>query len=234
SRAAPRRGPVPRGEPAEGVDRGRGRRDRRCGLCRRRSRRLHDVPPGPQGDRRAGGCVRGPAGRAGDLGRQRPVRPDGRRARRLSRTTSGQGWADVPDPVGDRVDDARVDPARRRPRRARGRRREPVPPALDLRAHGSVDCEDAVAISFPRSWIYDHEGALAGKSGTVDFKTWYRESHGDNTPWGDEESEALVTAAETARERELSQTLLSADTKFHRRDLGEGAVLVTQGATGDE
>ena len=31
------------------------------------------------------------------------------------------------------------------------------------------------------------------KSGTVDFKTWYRDAHGENTPWGDEESEAFVT-----------------------------------------
>jgi CRP-like cAMP-binding protein len=70
------------------------------------------------------------------------------------------------------------------------------------------------------------------KSGTVDFKVF--KSHGENTPWGDEESDAVVTAAETALERELSQTLLSGDTKLHRRDLDEGAVLVTQGAKGDE
>jgi Cyclic nucleotide-binding domain len=106
--------------------------------------------------------------------------------------------------------------------------------ALTLYSDGRIEHELVGASPFPRHWIYDSEGALAQKSGTVDFKTWYRESHGDNTPWGDEESEALVTAAETALERELSQTLLSADTKFHRRDLGEGAVLVTQGATGDE
>jgi hypothetical protein len=105
--------------------------------------------------------------------------------------------------------------------------------ALTLHADGRVEHELLGASPFPRHWIYDSEGALAQKSGTVDFKTWYRESHGDNTPWGDEESEAVVAAAESTLERELSASLLSGDESFYRRDLGEGAVLVTQGGTGD-
>jgi hypothetical protein len=106
--------------------------------------------------------------------------------------------------------------------------------ALTLYADGRVEHEVVGASPFPRHWIYDSEGNLAEKSGTVDFKTWYRESHGDNTPWGDEESPALVAAAETALERELSASLLGGDEKFYRRDLGEGAVLVTQGAEGGD
>jgi hypothetical protein len=105
--------------------------------------------------------------------------------------------------------------------------------ALSLYTDGRVEHEVVGASPFPRHWIYDSEGALAEKSGIVDFKTWYRESHGDNTPWGDEESEAVVAAAESALERELSASLLGGDEKFHRRKLGEGAVLVTQGATED-
>jgi hypothetical protein len=106
--------------------------------------------------------------------------------------------------------------------------------ALTLYTDGRVEHEVVGASPFPRHWIYDSEGNLAEKSGTVDFKTWYRESHGDNTPWGDEESPALVAAAETALERELSASLLGGDEKFYRRDLGEGAVLVTQGAEGGD
>ena len=79
--------------------------------------------------------------------------------------------------------------------------------ALTLHADGRVEHELVGASPFPRHWIYDHEGALVQKSGTVDFKEWYRRSHGDNTPWGGDESEAVVTAAESALERELSQTL---------------------------
>jgi len=106
--------------------------------------------------------------------------------------------------------------------------------ALTLHGDGRIEHELVGASPFPRHWIYDHEGNLAQKSGTVDFKTWYRESHGDNTPWGDEESEAVVAAAETALERELSRTLLSGDTKLPRRKLEEGEVLVEQGAPGDD
>ncbi len=105
--------------------------------------------------------------------------------------------------------------------------------ALTLHTDGRIEHELVGASPFPRHWIYDNDGVLAEKSGIVDFKTWYRESHGDNTPWGDEQSEAVVAAAETALERELSRALLSGDEKLTKRKLGEGAVLVTQGAEGD-
>jgi hypothetical protein len=106
--------------------------------------------------------------------------------------------------------------------------------ALTLHADGRIEHELVGASPFPRHWIYDHEGNLAQKSGTVDFKTWYRESHGGNTPWGDEESEAVVAAAESALERELSRTLLSGDAKLPRRRLDEGELLVEQGAQGND
>jgi hypothetical protein len=106
--------------------------------------------------------------------------------------------------------------------------------ALTLHADGRIEHELVGASPFPRHWIYDHEGNLAQKSGTVDFKTWYRESHGGNTPWGDEESEAVVAAAESALERELSRTLLSGDAKLPRRRLDEGELLVEQGAHGND
>lgn len=106
--------------------------------------------------------------------------------------------------------------------------------ALTLHADGRVEHELAGASPFPRHWIYDHEGAVVQKSGIVDFKTWYRESHGDNTPWGDAESPAVVAAAESALERELSRTLLSGDAKLARRKLDDGEVLVEQGSEGND
>jgi len=106
--------------------------------------------------------------------------------------------------------------------------------ALTLHADGRIEHEVVGASPFPRHWIYDNEGALVQKSGTVDFKAWYRESHGDNTPWGDEESEAVIAAAESALERELSRALMSGDAKLAKQKLGEGGVLVTQGAEGDK
>jgi cyclic nucleotide-binding protein len=106
--------------------------------------------------------------------------------------------------------------------------------ALTVHADGRIEQELVGASPFPRHWIYGNDGELAQKSGTVDFKTWYRESHGDNTPWGDAESSAVVAEAETALERELSRNLLAADSKLKRRDLKEGEVLVEQGAEGDD
>jgi hypothetical protein len=106
--------------------------------------------------------------------------------------------------------------------------------ALTIHADGTVEHELVGASPFPRHWIYDNRGELAQKSGTVDFKTWYRESHGDNTPWGNEESPAVVAAAETALERELSRTLLSGEVDFVRMKLDEGEVLVEQGAEGHD
>jgi hypothetical protein len=106
--------------------------------------------------------------------------------------------------------------------------------ALTLHADGRVEHEVVGASPFPRHWIYGNDGVLSTKSGTVDFKAWYRESHGDNTPWGDADSPVLVAAAETAMERELSRILLRGDTKLPRRTLAEGEVLVEQGAPGDD
>ena len=105
--------------------------------------------------------------------------------------------------------------------------------ALTIRADGSSEHELIGASPFPRHWVYDRDGKLTEKSGIVDFKTWYREAHGDNTPWGDEDSEAFVTSAETALERELSSRLMEGGLS-KRRTLDPGETLVEQGAPGDE
>ena len=42
------------------------------------------------------------------------------------------------------------------------------------------------------------------KSGMVDFKDWYRHAFGDFSPWGGEDSPALVAEVESAMERQLS------------------------------
>jgi len=106
--------------------------------------------------------------------------------------------------------------------------------ALTIGADGRSFHELVGASAFPRHWIYDRDGILAEKSGTVDFRSWYREAHGENTPWGDEESEAFVTTAETALEREISRELMTAGLELDRRTLEPGDVLVEQGQPGDE
>ena len=106
--------------------------------------------------------------------------------------------------------------------------------ALTIHADGSSEHELVGASTFPRHWIYDREGSLVEKTGTIDFKAWYREAHGERTPWGDEESDAFVTAAESALEREISRELLAGKAIPERRTLEPGETLVEQGAPGDE
>ena len=75
--------------------------------------------------------------------------------------------------------------------------------ALILHADGRHEFDSVGASPFPRHWIYDDEGKLTAKAGLADFKEWWRHAFGKHTPWGDEDSPALVTAVETALEREL-------------------------------
>ena len=106
--------------------------------------------------------------------------------------------------------------------------------ALTIAADGSAEHELVGASPFPRHWIYDDGGALTHKSGVVDFKTWYREAHGERTPWGDEDSPAVVAAAETELERRLSAEVLGGAGKVKRRKLKEGETLVEQGDAGSD
>ena len=105
--------------------------------------------------------------------------------------------------------------------------------ALTIRADGTSEWEVPGASPFPRHWIYDHTGALAAKTGMIDFAQWYRTAFGRHSPWGDEDSPALVTLAETALERELSARIMRAGTKPEILRLGAGDVLVKQGDPGD-
>jgi hypothetical protein len=105
--------------------------------------------------------------------------------------------------------------------------------ALTIHADGRSEHELAGASSFPRHWIYDQDGTLVQKSGAIDFDKWYREAHVQNTPWGSEDSPAVVTAVESAVERELSLEIMGGN-KVSPRPLSAGDVLVEQGDTSGE
>lgn len=106
--------------------------------------------------------------------------------------------------------------------------------ALTMHADGSSEFELVGASAFPRHWVYDDAGKLAAKSGLIDFKEWYRKAFGRHSPWGDEDSRALVTEVESAMERELAASIMRADTKPKIRKLAKGKVLMEQGKPGDE
>jgi Cyclic nucleotide-binding domain len=105
---------------------------------------------------------------------------------------------------------------------------------LTLHADGRADATVAGHSRFPRHWIYDHAGSLSHKSGLADFKDWFRKSFGRHTPWGDQDSEAMITVVETALERQLSAQIMSAGVKPSIRKIKAGEALVRQGDPGSE
>lgn len=105
--------------------------------------------------------------------------------------------------------------------------------ALTIHADGTSEHELVGASRFPRHWIYDHAGRLVQKSGLMDFKSWFDDSFGDHTPWGDYDSRALVTAVESELERRLSGTIMHGGSP-DIRVVEPGAMLVEQGQAGSE
>jgi hypothetical protein len=105
---------------------------------------------------------------------------------------------------------------------------------LIIYADGTAKHKLIGASPFPRHWIYDDEGNLTEKSGEIDFERWWRESFGPNMPWGGEDSPAVVAAAETELERELSRLVMADAKGLERRELEEGQTLVEQDAPGKE
>jgi Cyclic nucleotide-binding domain len=106
--------------------------------------------------------------------------------------------------------------------------------ALTLHADGRAQFEMPGASPFPRHWIYDAAGQLAAKSGLTNFKDWTAGSGTQHTPWGEEDSPALVTAVGTALERALSVQLMHGAQKPRFASLQPGDTLVRQGETGSE
>ena len=103
----------------------------------------------------------------------------------------------------------RADAPRRRAQRGPPRRGVAVSPPLGLR----------------RS-----RASSAAKSGLIDYKDWAGHAFGKHTPWGDEESPALVTEVETALERQLSSVIMHGAAKPEIRRIKAGTALTEQGA----
>jgi Cyclic nucleotide-binding domain len=104
---------------------------------------------------------------------------------------------------------------------------------LTLRSNGRSEFELAGASPFPRHWVYDASGTLTLKAGLTDWAGWLAQPSQDATPWGADDSAPLVTAAETALERELSAVIMRGGAKPRIRTLAAGDVLAEQGAPGD-
>jgi hypothetical protein len=105
---------------------------------------------------------------------------------------------------------------------------------MTLGTDGSARAEMTGASPFPRHWVYDGKGELVAKSGLADFREWLLTTHGEHSPWGHEETQPLVTVAETALERQLSAAIMRGGAKPAVRRLAKGAVLTEQGEYGDD
>ena len=106
--------------------------------------------------------------------------------------------------------------------------------SLTLHADGRSEYALTGASRFPRHWVYGADNRLSHKSGLTDFKDWYRRSFGKHSPWGDEDSEALVSAVESALETALSAELMQGGGKRRIDTFAAGTILVKEGEPGKE
>jgi len=105
--------------------------------------------------------------------------------------------------------------------------------ALTIHADGSSRHELVGASSFPRHWIYDASGALAGKSALIDFKKWYRTTTLARSPWRRQENTVPKAAVETPLERRLSQAIMRGAPPRPTR-IKAGRTILAEGDTGDD
>jgi len=105
---------------------------------------------------------------------------------------------------------------------------------LTIGTDGSAHGEMAGASTFPQHWVYDDRRRLVAKSGLADFHEWASAAYGSHSPWGHEDSQPLLTVAESALERQLSATIMHGGARPAIRKLAEGTTLTEQGERSDD
>ncbi len=105
---------------------------------------------------------------------------------------------------------------------------------VTINVDGTHSGELVGASGFPRHWVFDHSGELIAKSSLADYKQWMTTSFGRHTPWGDEDSPALVTEVETELEKQLQEHIMRGAATPEIRRVKEGTPLVEQGVANEE
>jgi len=146
----------------------------------------------------------------------------------------GEGWVRFTQTVGGRTSVPMPRPVRHRPYIQWQAPTVWTTLSLTLHADGRAEPAMTGASKFPRHWLYDSGGELTHKSGLTDFTDWAAKSFGRHTPWGDQDSEALVTAVGTALEHSLSVQLMHGAAKPTIERLPAGSTLVRQGDPGTD
>jgi hypothetical protein len=106
--------------------------------------------------------------------------------------------------------------------------------ALTLYADGRREFELTGASPFPRHWVYDGDGRLHSKSATIDYHEWSTTAYGAMTPWGENDSPAVVHEVESALERQLSRRLMGTGERPRIERYAAGDVVLEQGSTSDD
>jgi Cyclic nucleotide-binding domain len=106
--------------------------------------------------------------------------------------------------------------------------------ALTLYADGSTGYELVGASPFPRHWIYDSGGALAGKSALIDFKTWYRTATVAHSPWHGQDRAVPAAEAETPLERRLSLAIMRGGSPPAPAKVKAGTTIMAEGEAADD
>jgi hypothetical protein len=107
--------------------------------------------------------------------------------------------------------------------------------ALTIYADGSTGYELVGASPFPRHWIYDSGGTLAGKSALIDFKTWYRTATLARSPWHGHDHAVPATEAETPLERRLSLAVMrGGGSPPAPAKVKAGVTILTEGEAADD
>jgi hypothetical protein len=105
---------------------------------------------------------------------------------------------------------------------------------LTLHADGRAEVALPGASAFPRHWVYAPGGDLSLKSGLTDQSTWVAHSFGARTPWGKTDSPALVVAAESELERQMSVELMRGGRTPEVRRVPAGTTVTREGEMGNE
>jgi hypothetical protein len=105
--------------------------------------------------------------------------------------------------------------------------------SLTIGVDGSSSFELLGASPFPRHWIYGEDGALALKSGVIDFAEWAAKNTHDRSPWFDHDQTSPVSEVESPAERAMSVEIMGGETPALRR-YQTGDPLMTQGTPGRE
>jgi hypothetical protein len=103
---------------------------------------------------------------------------------------------------------------------------------VELHADGRRDYRLSGASPFPRHWLYGDEGSLVAKSGTIEFRRWYRGAFGGATPWGDVDHEVRTGEVESELERALSHRVMANGNAI--RKVKQGHEIIREGDSGDE